>query len=222
MTVRGRNGGTSPIGQVDSRALILIGAAVVIGLLLLARGFDSGADTIASLDSGDTAADDGGSTDGTDGAVTDGATTETTVAVTDGGTATDGATTDSTTPATDGATTDTTGGAVARDPSQIGTVLVANGSGTSGVAGRLTDSLLALNYTADAANAPDTSTSSILFREGYSAEAIALATSIGAQQTIVQQLAAGSQPPVDADAQDRATAANIIIIIGSDGAIPIG
>lgn len=206
MSVRSGPGGSSPVGPIDSRALILIGAAVVIGLLLLAKGFDTGGGTVtATGPTTDTAADtaDGGDAGGD--TVAPGDTTTSIVEGTDTGTAAPGDTTVTTPP-------------TLRDPSEV-TVLVANGSGEPGVAGVLQERLTALNYVADAANAQASSASQILYREGLDADAAALAEAIGAPATTLRLLAAGEVPPVAADAVDRANTSDVVIIMGSDAAI---
>ncbi len=220
MTVRGRNGGTSPVGQIDSRALILIGAAVIIGLLLLARGFDSGADTISS---GDVATDDGAATDdgGGDSAATDGATgSSTTLAVTDDGTdttatdGTDAAATDGT--AADGGVTVTP---ETRLPAEVQTLAV-NATDETGIAGTMEDRLLAFGYLSGTADGVDASASQILYRDGYDADALALAASLGVPQTLVALLTATSDTIVTgADNIVEADAAHIIVVLGTDGAI---
>ncbi len=217
MTVRGRNGGTSPVGQIDSRALILIGAAVIIGLLLLARGFDSGAD---SGSAGEVATDDGSATDG-DGAVTDGGTdSTTTLAPTDGGT--DTAATDGTdTTATDGAVTDDGSVITAetRLPAEIQTLAV-NATGETGIAGTMEDKLISFGYLSGTADGVDASLSQILYRDGYDADALALAVSLGVPGTSVALLTGTSDTVVTgADNILEADAAQILVVLGSDGLI---
>jgi hypothetical protein len=213
-------GGFAPSAQgAAGRGFVLIGVAVVIGLLLLWRGLDSGGSvdvetgdggTDVAADGGTDAATDAGTTDsGTDAATdagTDTATDGTTDAVADGGT-------DAGTATTTTAATGTT-----RPPEQV-SVLVANGSGTSGAAGTVTDKLKAVNFTTlEPANATPTTTSKVYYRPGYDQDAQEVARVVGATADLVLPV---PEPTGVADnAADRAAQANVIVILGSDGRIP--
>jgi hypothetical protein len=211
-------GGFAPSAQgAAGRGFVLIGVAVVIGLLLLWRGLDSGdsvdvetgdGGTDVAADGGTDATDagaDAGTDTGTD-AGTDTATDGTTDAVSDGGTDAGAAT----------STTAATG--TTRPPEQV-TVLVANGSGTSGAAGTVTDKLKAVNFTTlEPANATPTTTSKVYYRPGYDQDAQEVARVVGATADLV--LPVPDPTGVADNATDRATQANVIVILGSDGRIP--
>ena len=81
----------------------------------------------------------------------------------------------------DGATT------TGRPPSEVN-VLVANGVGTAGIAGSTADVLIADGYIGVAADAPDTPASVILYKEGFDADALAIAAVLGAPPDVVLSL----------------------------------
>lgn len=212
-------GGFAPSAQgAAGRGFVLIGVAVVIGLLLLWRGLDSGGSVdVETGDAGTDVAADGG-TDATDAgtdAGTDAATDAGTDTATDGGTdaVSDGGTDAGTATSTTVAGTGTT-----RPPEQV-TVLVANGSGTSGAAGTVSDKLKAVNFnTLEPANATPTTTSKVYYRPGYDQDAQEVARVVGATADLV--LPVPDPTGVADNALDRATQANVIVILGSDGRIP--
>jgi hypothetical protein len=212
-------GGFAPSAQgAAGRGFVLIGVAVVIGLLLLWRGLDSGGSVDVETDDGGTDVAADGGTDATD-AGTDAATDGTTDAGTD--TATDGGTDAVSDGGTDaGTVTSTTlaGSGTTRPPEQV-TVLVANGSGTSGAAGTVSDKLKAVNFnTLEPANATATTTSKVYYRPGYDQDAQEVARVVGATADLV--LPVPDPTGVADNAVDRATQANVIVILGSDGRIP--
>lgn len=215
-----RGGGFAPSAQgAAGRGLVLIGVAVVIGLLLLWRGLDGGGSVAVDTDS-DAAAD--GATD----AGTDAATDAGTDTATDGTAATDAGTdtaTDGTVApdaGTDAGATSSTAPAVGLRPPEQVVVLVANGSGQSGAAGGVSDKLKAVNYnTLDPSNADPTDTSKVYYRPGYDQDAAEVARIVGATPDLV--LPVPDPVGVPDNAVDRATQANVIVIIGSDGRIPI-
>lgn len=132
-----------------ARGVALIVAAVIVGVVLL-RSTD-GTEAFRA----DTSADE--QTDGTQPATgTNTNSTQTTAK-----------------PATGGNTTTTA--AAAHDPAKV-TVLVANGSGVAGAAGKIATTLKGSNFIAQAANtlAP-VSTSVVYFTAGYEADAKAIA-----------------------------------------------
>jgi len=108
-----------------------------------------------------------------------------------------------------------------RVPAEVN-VLSANGTGGSGVAGAISDKVKARGYIGEASNATVTQDSVIYYREGYSADAIAIAGIVGATPEIV--LPAPADIPVAQNAIDdgRLAAANVVVIIGNDGRIPVG
>ncbi len=108
-----------------------------------------------------------------------------------------------------------------RVPAEVN-VLSANGTGGSGVAGAISDKVKARGYIGEASNATVTQDSVIYYREGYSADAIAIAGIVGATPEIV--LPAPADIPVAQNAIDdgRLAAAHVVVIIGNDGRIPVG
>jgi hypothetical protein len=194
---------------------MLIALAVLIGLVLLWSALDD-ADTVIA-DSGDTSQDDGAAGDDAD----DGGATD------DGGAAVDDGADDSTTPTND-VPSDTTIAPIpdepageARDPAEV-TVLVANGTGGRGVAGAVSDKLKTRGFISDAANALNTQMSVIYYDEGFAADARVVAETIGATPDIIQPVPAEGTIAVSSDAIDRAEAADIVVIIGTDDLIPTG
>ena len=217
-------GGFAPSAQgAAGRGFVLIGVAVVIGLLLLWRGLDSGGSVdVETGDGGTDVAADGGTDAGSTDAGTDTATDAGTDTATDAGTdtATDGSTDAVSDGGTDaGAATSTTAATgTTRPPEQV-TVLVANGSGTSGAAGTVSDKLKAVNFnTLEPANATATTTSKVYYRPGYDQDAQEVARVVGATADLV--LPVPDPTGVADNAADRATQANVIVILGSDGRIP--
>jgi hypothetical protein len=153
----------------------LIVAALLIGIVLLAKGFSQ-----------------------EDGLVATG------VADTDR--------TTTTTSATGGAVeeTTTTTAAVANPPANV-SVLVANGSGVTGVAGTNAEKLQTAGYTnVETTNAPTTATTSVYYAAGAQADARAVATALSLDQTTVKELP--SPPPVEL------AGATVLVVIGSDRA----
>lgn len=202
-------------GGAAARGAMLIALAVLIGLVLLWSALDD-ADTVIA-DSGDTSQDDGAAGDDAD----DGGATD------DGGAAVDDGADDSTTPTND-VPSDTTIAPIpdepageARDPAEV-TVLVANGTGGRGVAGAVSDKLKTRGFISDAANALNTQMSVIYYDEGFAADARVVAETIGATPDIIQPVPAEGTIAVSSDAIDRAEAADIVVIIGTDDLIPTG
>lgn len=191
------NSFTRSTGDAAMRGALLIGAAVVIGLLLLWKGV---------------IADDGGTSQ---------ATTGTTTTVTPGASSTvpGGSTTVKPgTPTTAPAST-VAPAPVTRPPAQVA-VLVANGSGTAGIAGRVTEKLKSLSYNGlTPANAASTPKSTIYYRTGYVEEAKAVAAIFGLPVTQVLELPAGQTAGLDAAGQKTLPSANVIVVAGADGIV---
>ncbi len=190
-------------GTNAARGVMVIVAAVAVGLLLMFRGIgDSSADTDAAAGDGSADTAEPGDTGQGDTGVT-------------------GAT-DTTLPAEEVTpeTTDTTVSAPPRDPSEV-RVLVLNGTDDAarigGVAGAGTDLLKPSNYVVlDPKDADVNGPSAIFFAEGYQAEANAVAAVYGVDPAaVVQPLDPTASPIVDT--QD----ANIVVRIGSDGVIKV-
>ncbi len=204
-------------GGAAARGAMLIALAIIIGLLLLTFALNDSSTEVAvdeTETSEEEATDDGTDTeengdDSSDAAVdaVDPSTDETDTTVEEDPESIPEETID----ATDGG----------RSPSEVN-VLVANGIGTSGIAGSTADALNADGYIGVAADAPDTTTSVIYYREGYDAEARNVATSLGAPPDVIQPVPADGSVPINQNAIDdgRAAAANVIVILGSDGVVP--
>ncbi len=187
-------------GTNAARGVMVIVAAVAVGLLLMFRGInDSGDDTAA--ESTEAPAETGGEGQDPAGA---GDTASTTVP-------TDDASTE---------TTSTTVSAPPRDPSEV-KVLVLNGTDadnrTAGVAGAGTDVLKPSNYVVlEPKDADVNGPSAVFYTEGYLAEANAVAAVFGVDPVaVVQPLDPTAAPIVDTQG------ANIVVRIGSDGVIKV-
>jgi hypothetical protein len=180
VTSPGRSAPTpSPPDADDPRArtigIALIAAALLIGIVLLAKGF-SQEDSLVATGVPDT----------------DRTTT--------------------TTSATGGAVeeTTTTTAAVANPPASV-SVIVANGTGTTGVAGTNAEKLTAAGYTdVETTNAPTSTRSNVYFAAGAQADAQAVATALSLDQASVQAMP--TPPPVEL------AGATVLVIIGSDRA----
>ena len=166
-----------------ARGAALVVVAVVIGLFLLREGLDtSEAVTSSSSDQGSESSDSADEgTDGTDDAGTDG-TTSTTVA--------------------------------GRPPGEVPTIVL-NDSGVPGAAGKYSDALAAAGYqltNPDGANADaegDAATTVIYFAPDFEEEAAAVATAIGAPDT-VQPTALPTPAP------GPIAGASVVVVIGID------
>jgi len=105
---------------------------------------------------------------------------------------------------------------VARLPAEV-KVLVLNGAQTQGIAARGTEALKAASYlTAAPKNATTQQPSTILWAEGYELDAVAVAEVFGPDLNTIVQPLDPANPPID-DTQG----ANVIVVIGPDGVIPI-
>jgi hypothetical protein len=193
---------------------MLIALAVLIGLILLWSALDD-AETVIADDADATQDDDAGTTDGD-------ATDDGTDGATDDGTdpADDSTTVTNDQPADETITSTTLPEAEARPAAEVN-VLVANGTGGRGVAGRVSDKLKARGYISDASNATNTQTSVIYYDEGFAADARAVAEAINTTPDVIQPTPSGTIA-VSADAVDRAESADIVVIVGADDRIPTG
>ena len=161
-------------GANAARGIMVIVAAVVVGLLLMSRGLsDRGGEADAAASS------------------TTATTAETEPAVSESSTTTQTVMEETTTPLEP-----------ARDPSEVA-VLVLNGTdGLKGVAGRGTEKLKESNYvTRDPKNADVVGPSVILFTDGFEAEAIAVAEVYGVSPDAVVKPFDPATSPI-ADTQD--------------------
>ncbi len=110
-------------------------------------------------------------------------------------------------------TTTTTAVAAAHAPAQV-TVLVANGSPTTGAASALTKLVGNAGYktlTAVDANNRSTPTSAVFYAAGYQADAAALATLMSAPASTVQPM------PLPLPVSNLQTA-NVLVVLGADRA----
>ncbi len=199
----GNLGPGGSVGASSARGVIVIVAAVAVGLLLMWRGL--GETDSQAVDAGGTEETTSDDVSSGDDAVADG-DTDTNAA--DDGTATDGAT--DTTP-------DSTAAPVAHAPAEV-TVLVLNGTnGIKGVAGRGTEVAAGAGFaTAEAKNADVDGPSVVLYVEGYEAEALAVAAVFGPGLEGLVQPLDPADLPID-DTQES----SIIVILGPDNLIPL-
>ena len=202
-------------GSAAARGGVLIAVAVILGLIILAVGYDGGDDSAAIGDdpSDDTSADDP-SDDTTDSTPADDAPDDDT----DGtpGDDTDDAPTDDA--PDDDAPDDTDDPPVttpsARPPGEV-KVVVANGVGEPGLAGTTAGVLSTAGYVTEPTNTatkPQT-TSQVLWIDGYEEEAKAVADVIGAPASVI------IQAPADPTALVEATTVadfHIFVIQGDD------
>jgi hypothetical protein len=184
-------GFTKSAGANAIRGVMVIAAAVVVGVLLMGRGLsDTNIEAVAAEKA------------------------ETTVPEDDGNGA------DSTSPPTSESTTTTESVPDVpdlRDPSQVAALVLNAAEGKPGIAGRGTDILKPLGYlTLKPENATVDGPTAFLFAEGYAAEAAAVAEAFGLDPTTYVKPLDAANPPVE-DTQD----AKVIVIIGNDGAIDI-
>lgn len=149
-------------GGSAGRAIVLVIAAIALGVFLLARGFDGSDEAATDASSGETEAESS----------TDGETEEST----EPGTSTTTTTT----------TTTTAPPVVTHLPGDV-KVAVMNGTGVRGRAGRTADTLNATGYVTAAKNTQQdrVETSVIYYRPGYGDDAKAVASVLGAPPDII-------------------------------------
>lgn len=210
------------------RGALVILAAVVIGAIIIGQGLDGGDETTATDDvlpatdstTVATAIPGAGTDTGADGqapATDDGIAGGEVPAPATG----DPATTDGTATTEDPAAPSTTEVAAdplatVRPPAEV-RVLVLNGAGTQGIAARGTEMLQAASYlTAAPKNADALGASTILYIDGYAAEAQAVAAVFGPGLDAIVQPLDPAAPPV-ADLQDAA----VVVVLGNDDVIPV-
>jgi hypothetical protein len=190
MTASRGNGGAPANAAIRGGLLIL--AAVLVGALLLSRGFSEDGGVVAA-DDGDTAAATTVAPD----------TTDTTAA---------GGSTDVTEPA-DGGETETTEAPPDVRPNEETKFIVLNGTTTNGAASTLSANLSALGYVPGGTGnvAGGVEASGIYYADGWQAEAAQMATELGVGVELVQPLPA----PFEWDMGDS----TILVVIGTDGLI---
>lgn len=213
-----RTDGPSGAGRAGViRGILVIVTAVAIGAFVIARGLDdTSTEVVAAATDDDADRDDADAdVDGTDPSVEIAGAEADTDGAASGGTAT----TDDTAAATTiPPTSETTApaGPVARTPAEI-TVLVLNGKGTKGVAGRGSTLLQDAGYDVLAPkNADFLGPSLVLYTEGFEPDASAVAAVFGVDPTAVVQPLDPANPPIG-DTQG----ADIIVVIGEDGLIDV-
>lgn len=193
----------SSAGGAAVRGAVVIGIALVIGFLLLQQGVGDD-DLLVQSEAASTASETGttGGDDGDDtGAETGGADT--------------GETTATTAVSNAGSLPTATTLPTARPANEV-KVVVANAARVDGAAGRATEQLRALGFTTlPASNAEEASdTSTLLYAEGYEAEALVMANEIGLDPANVAPMPDPvpiSDPPADA---------NLVLLLGRDLAQP--
>ena len=201
-------------GDAAVRGALLVGVAVIIGALLLWRAHD---------DNGSTARSTTGATGGT--AVT--AVTTTIKAAVSGPTGPSGSSGSGKTglSGTTGpsAATGTTPVSGLKKPAEV-KVLVANGTGSANGAGNVTAKLQPKGYAMQAAADASTATiavSRVYYRDGYAEDAKQIARDMAVAEPVEALLERMPEnPPVKANAADRAKAANVLVVIGLDKKIP--
>lgn len=223
MTANNRQGNDSTLGRSTGdaavRGALLVGVAVIIGVLLLWRGHDGDNSTSRAVV---------------------GATTTTTVRAASGptgsgaGTGTvSGATAGTGKTGTTGPTGTTGTGAATGPTGTTGTlhkpaevkVIVANGSGTTSGAGQVTAKLQPKGYAmlaaADAATS-NVAASKVYYRDTYAEDAKQVARDIGVAEPVegvLERMPADLQLKTAASTATAKTA-NVVVIIGLDKKIP--
>jgi len=201
MTTPGRyassdNSFAGSTGNAAARGVALIAVAVLIGFVLLAKGFDGPSDTSTAPTVTTTAAPNVTTTEA-------GATETTTTA--------------------DPAGTTTSAPAIApaaslRPPAEV-KVVVANGSGVNGAAGAAKGELTTAGYVAEAKNAVTATTelSAVYYIDGYAEEAKAVAQTLGGTAALLR--AAPADPLALIASPAGLEDFQIFVILGTDKAI---
>ena len=173
-------GGAPPTPSVEDdqrasiQAIILIGVAVLIGVVLLWKGFDTEGGVVESSTAKES-------------------TTTTTASA-------------SAPPPID--TTTTTAAPAANPPASV-SIVVANASGGSGLAGTASTKLQAAGYTkTETSNGPVQAKSAVYYTSGAQADATAVAKALGIDASLVAAMPAS--PPV------ALNGATVLVMLGSD------
>lgn len=181
-------------GAAGMRGMLLIAVAVLLGAGLLAKSFGDG---------GPISSGGGGSTPTGAGSKTP----------TEQSTGSQGTATDNTTP-----TTPTT-----HQPATVN-VLVLNGDGGAGLAGKGKDKLVTAGFTlatAGDANRGNTkiATSAVYFLAGFDADALAVATALSLPATVIKAI----PTPLPSEMPTSGIgSANVVVVIGSDAPLVTG
>lgn len=184
-------GFTKSAGASAARGVMVIAAAVIVGILLMGRGLSD-----TSIES---AAAEQSQEDNTPGTGEESSTTTT-------------STTEAPT------TTETTSAEPQlRDPSQVAVLVLNAAEGKPGIAGRTNDVLKPLGYlTLKPENATVDQPTAFLFAEGFAAEAAEVAKAFGLDPTTFVKPLDPENPPYK-DIQG----AKVIVIVGNDGNIDL-
>lgn len=195
------------------RGVLVIVVALAVGAFVFTRGIDETAVPATGTETeADAAVDESIDADpAVSGTAEDTGATGLTPAPADEPTSTTVAQS-STTAATQAATTEI----LLRSPAEV-KVLVLNGAQTQGIAARGTEVLMSFGYTTAAPkNASSQRPSVILFNPGFEGEAIAVADAFGPNLSSLVTPFDPAAPPID-DTQE----ANVIVVVGDDGLIPV-
>lgn len=202
-------------GNAAARGGILIGIAVLIGLVLLWKGLD-GDDATAAAGDNDSDAEltDENSDDTSDETVTDPG------GDVDDGTETSDDTSDADVDTDPTVTTPTTEAAEVDPPAEV-LVAVLNGTGEGGLAGLRSNALSALGYQVSAGNASGVpvDASGVYYTSGYADEAKVVAEGLGGSSLVLNAMPADPATLATESAAADAAAANIIVVLGADGVL---
>lgn len=208
-------------GGAAARGALLIALALAIGLLLVTFALDDPQTEIVAADTDAAAVDDGeGAGDGGEGDL--GAAPEV-GEPTDNG---DGTTAETIPPLDDELVVDPPVEGVIDGPTgqllpaNEVNVLVANGTGGAGVAGGISNILVADGYTTAVTNAPGTEAGVIFYQPGFDQNALAIAETLGAAPDVVSVAPESIGVSAEAIADGRLDSANIVIIVGTNNAVP--
>ena len=105
-------------------------------------------------------------------------------------------------------------------PNEV-TVLVANGTGGAGVAGAVADVLNADGYITTVSNAPATVAGVVLYQPGFAENAVAIGQALGAAPDAVLPAPADIAVDPGAIADGRVAGAQVVVIIGTEGVVPV-
>ena len=208
---------TRSAGSAAARGGVLIALAIAIGFALLAWGFDGGeSDAVSDADdtSGDTSDDTSGDAAGNGGEDDDG-----------GGAADDETIASPSEDETNGGDPVTTGDdqteTVAVDPPSTVNVVVLNGTGRQGLASSRGDALGSVGYVWTGGNAASFTVdeSKVYYTAGYSDEAKQVAEALSGSAAVLEQAPSDPTTLADEEASADAAAADIIVVLGTDGAL---